>query len=46
MSMLCMVNFTTTNIYNLHKNTLTCDLKNYMISETKIHRRVPVENEL
>ena len=44
MSMLCMVKFTTANIYTLH--TLTCDLKNYMTSETKTHRRVPVENVL
>ena len=33
--MLCVVNFTTANIYNLHKLTLTCDLKNYMTAETK-----------
>ena len=46
--MLCMVNFTTANIYNLHKHnyTLICDLKNYMNAETKKYRRVPVENVL
>ena len=40
--MLCVVNFTTANIYNFHKHTLTCDLKNYM-TRKKNNRRVPVE---
>ena len=41
--MLCMVNFTTANIYNVHEHTLTCNLKNYMTPLRKINRRVPVE---
>ena len=41
--MLCMVNFTTANIYNVHEHTLACDLKNYMNPLRKINRRVPVE---
>ena len=43
--MLCMVNFTTANIYNLHEHSLTCDLKNDM-NQGKINRRVPVEKML
>ena len=41
--MLCMVNFTTANIYNVYEHTLTCDLKNYMTPLRNINRRVPVE---
>ena len=44
--MLCMVNFTTANIYNVHEHTLTCDLKNYMTPLKNINRRVPVEKML
>ena len=44
--MLCMVNFTTANIYNVHEHTLTCDLKNYMTPLRNINRRVPAEKVL
>ena len=46
--MVCMVNFTTANIYNVnvHEHTLTCDLKNYMTPLRNINRRVPVEKVL
>ena len=44
--MLCMVNFTTANIYNVHEHTLTCDLKNYMTPLRNINRRAPVEKVL
>ena len=44
--MLCMINFTTANIYNMHEHTLTCDLKNYMTPLRNINRRVPVEKVL
>ena len=43
---LCMVNFTTANIYNVHENTLTCDLKNYMTPLRNLNRQVPVEKVL
>ena len=39
-------NFTTSNIYNVHEHTLTCDLKNYMTPLRNINRRVPVEKVL
>ena len=42
--MLCMVNFTAANIYNVHEHTLTCDLKNYMTPAKK--HKVPVEKVL
>ena len=38
---ICMVNFITANIYNVHEHTLTCDLKNYMTPLRNINRRVP-----
>ena len=44
--MLCMVNFHTANIYNVHEHTLTRALKNYMTPLRKINRRVPVEKVL
>ena len=44
--MLCMINFTTANIYNVHEHTLACDLKNYMTPLRNINRRVPVEKVL
>ena len=44
--MLCMVNFTTAYIYDVHEHTLTCDLKNYMTLLRNINRRVPVEKVL
>ena len=37
--MLCMVNFTTANIYNVHEHTVTCDLKNYVTPLRNINRR-------
>ena len=44
--MLCMINFTTANIYNVHEHTLTCDLKNYMNPLRNINSQVPVEKVL
>ena len=45
-TMLCMVNFTTANIYNVHRHTLTWDLKNYMTPLRNLNRRVSVEKVL
>ena len=41
--MLCMSNFTTANIYNVHEPTRTCNLENYVTPLRNINQRVPVD---